>query len=207
VLPPSYEIPAAILLVVGGVLSCFAGYRMFRVVLGIYGFVLGAMLASSIMGVSNTVGMIVAAVVGGAIGALILTLAYFAGIALVGAGLGVLLVHAVWTLAASASSGPGAPADPPMLVVVGFAAAGAVAASILQRYVIIAATAFGGAWTLIVGLMALGDRGAAKAASAGNVWILYPLDPAPGRRWIVLVWLVLGLLGAGVQLKVKGRKR
>jgi hypothetical protein len=56
--------------------------------------------------------------------------------------------------------------------------------------------------------MALGgDRGATKAASAGNVWILYPLDPAPGRRWIVLVWLVLGLLGAGVQMKVTGRKR
>jgi hypothetical protein len=45
-LPHSYELPAAILLVLGGTLSCFAGYRLFKIVLGIYGFVLGAMLAS-----------------------------------------------------------------------------------------------------------------------------------------------------------------
>ena len=45
-LPHSYQLPAAILLVLGGALSCFAGYRLFKIVLGIYGFVLGAMLAS-----------------------------------------------------------------------------------------------------------------------------------------------------------------
>ena len=39
-LPHSYELPAAILLVLGGALSCFAGYRLFRIVLGIYGFVI-----------------------------------------------------------------------------------------------------------------------------------------------------------------------
>ena len=47
----------------------------------------------------------------------------------------------------------------------------------LQRYVIIVATAFGGAWTMIVGGLAVaGDRGAARAAAAGDVWILYPTD-------------------------------
>ena len=38
-------LPAAILLMLGGTVSCFAGYRLFRVVLAIYGFILGAMLA------------------------------------------------------------------------------------------------------------------------------------------------------------------
>ncbi len=32
----------------GGVIACFAGYRLFRIVLAIYGFMLGAMIASSI---------------------------------------------------------------------------------------------------------------------------------------------------------------
>ena len=77
----------------GGALACFAGYRLFRIVLGIYGFILGAMIASSMMGVSNTIGMIVAALVGGLVGALILMFAYFVGIALVGAGLGALVAH------------------------------------------------------------------------------------------------------------------
>ena len=199
-LPQSYELPAAILLVLGGALSCLAGYRLFKVVLGIYGFVLGAMLASSAMGVTNTTGMIVASLVGGVCGALLLMFAYFIGIALVGAGLGALVAHVAWS-----SVRPG---DPPAVAVVVLSILGSIGAMFLQRYVIIVATAFGGAWTVIVGaLAAAADRGAAKAASAGNVWILYPTTPAPGQAWVPVVWVVLGLIGTGVQLGITGRKR
>jgi hypothetical protein len=199
-LPTSYELPAALLLVAGGALACFAGYRLFRIVLAIYGFILGAMLASSMMGVSNTTGMIVAALVGGVAGALLLVFAYFIGIALVGAGLGALITHAGWAYVR--------PGEPPALAIVAFAVVGAIGAMLLQRYVIIVATAFGGAWTMIVGgLAAAGDRGAARAAVAGNVWILYPLTPAPGQRWVPVTWIALGLLGLGVQLAITGRKR
>ena len=199
-LPQSYELPAAILLVLGGALSCLAGYRLFRIVLGIYGFVLGAMLASSAMGVTNTTGMIVASLVGGVCGALLLMFAYFIGIALVGAGLGALVAHVAWS-----SVRPG---DPPAVAVVVLSILGSIGAMFLQRYVIIVATAFGGAWTVIVGaLAAAANRGAAKAASAGNVWILYPTTPAPGQAWVPVVWVVLGLIGTGVQLGITGRKR
>src|SRR5918999_1231831 len=91
VLPASYELPAAILLILGGALACFAGYRLFRIVLGIYGFILGAMIASSIVGVTNTLGMVLAALLGGLAGALVFVFAYFVGIAIVGAGLGALV--------------------------------------------------------------------------------------------------------------------
>jgi hypothetical protein len=199
-LPSSYELPAALLLLVGGAVACLAGYRLFRIVLAIYGFILGAMLASSMMGVSNTTGMIVAAILGGIAGALVLVFAYFIGIALVGAGLGALMAHAVW--------GYVRPGEPPALAVIALAILGAIAAMLLQRYVIIVATAFGGAWTMIVGgLAAAGDRGAARAAAAGDVWILYPLTPAPGQRWVPVAWVGLGLLGLGVQLAITGRKR
>src|SRR5205814_1874438 len=172
-LPHSYELPAAVLLVLGGALSCFAGYRLFKVVLGIYGFILGAMLASSMMAASNTLGMIVSAVVGGLAGALLLVFAYFIGIALVGAGLGALVVHVTWSYVRSG--------DPPPLAVIVMAIAGSIAAMLLQRYVIIVATAFGGAWTMIVGaIAAVGDRGVVRAASA-DVWILYPTTPAARR--------------------------
>jgi Domain of unknown function (DUF4203) len=199
-LPTSYELPAALLLLVGGAVACFAGYRLFRIVLAIYGFILGAMLASSMMGVSNTTGMVLAAIVGGLGGALVLVFAYFIGIALVGAGLGALIAHAGW--------GYVRPGEPPALVVIALAVLGAIGAMMLQRYVIIVATAFGGAWTMIVGgLAAAGDRAAARAAAAGNVWILYPLTPAPGQRWVPIAWIALGLLGLGVQLGITGRKR
>ena len=51
----------------------------------IYGFILGALLASSFMGTEQTLWMMVAAIVGGLVGALILIVAYFAGVALLGA--------------------------------------------------------------------------------------------------------------------------
>jgi len=63
-LPASLQTPAAIVLLVGGVISCFAGYRVFRVVLGVYGFIIGALLASSFMGAEQKVWMVVAAIGG-----------------------------------------------------------------------------------------------------------------------------------------------
>ena len=40
-LPASYQLPAAIVLLVGGIVACFFGYRLFRIVLAIFGFILG----------------------------------------------------------------------------------------------------------------------------------------------------------------------
>jgi Domain of unknown function (DUF4203) len=199
-LPASFQTPAAIILVLGGLLSCFAGYRVFRVVLGFFGFVLGALLTSSVMGTDQTVWMIVAAVVGGILGALILVAAYFVGVALIGAGVGALVVNLIW-----ASLGR----EPHIVIVILFSIAGALAALALQRYVIITATAFGGAWTTIVGALALvGDKLAVEAAARNNVWLAYPMNPAPGQRWVIVAWLGLGLVGVIVQLGItaKGKK-
>jgi hypothetical protein len=192
-LPLTLQIPAAVILLAGGLVSCFAGYRLFRVVLSIYGFILGALLATSIAGAGSTGTLLIWALVGGLAGAAILNLAYFLGVVLVGASIGALLATVLF------GRGGG---DPHTLVVVLFAIAGAVAASMLQRYVIVAGTAFGGAWTALVGAMALvGDKAAAKAASVNDVWVVYPLDPAPGRKWLPIAWLVLGLAGLVVQLR------
>lgn len=199
-LPASFQIPAAVLLLVGGVISCFAGYRVFRVVLGIYGFILGALFASGIAGPENTVWMIVAALVGGLVGALILIAAYFVGVALLGAGIGALAASLIWA---------GLGREPGAVVVIVFAIVGALGALALQRYVIIGATAFGGAWTILVGGLALtGTRIAADTAARKPVWLAYPMNPAPGNYWILLVWLALGVTGVIVQLGVtaKGRK-
>src|SRR5438034_2916989 len=98
-LPLAYEGPAAIGLVLGGAVACFAGYRLFRIVLAIYGFIAGAMLASSTMAASNAAGMLVAALIGGLIGSVVFFFAYFVGIALVGASLGALVVHMAWAQA------------------------------------------------------------------------------------------------------------
>jgi len=199
-LPAAYGFPAAIVLIIGGIVACFAGYRFFRVVLAIYGFILGALMASSMMGVNNGVGMIVAALIGGIIGAVVLVLAYFVGIALIGAGLGALIAHQVWYWIR--------PGDPPALIVIIAALIGAALAMVVQRYVIIVGTAFGGAWTMIVGLMnALSPRGVTRLSSATEVWILYTQSTAD-ERWAPIAWLILGVIGVVVQLGItSGRKR
>jgi hypothetical protein len=196
-LPASFQTPAAVILLVGGLISCFAGYRVFRVVLGIYGFILGALFASGIAGPENTFWMIVAALTGGIAGALILIAAYFVGVALLGAGIGALAASGIW---AALGREPGA------LIVILFAIAGALAALALQRYVIVGATAFTGAWTIIVGALALTGRGApADAAARTKVWLAYPMNPAPGNYWILLAWIALGVTGVFVQLAFTGK--
>src|SRR5262245_42291342 len=199
-LPAAFQTPAAAILLLGGLLSCFAGYRVFRVVLGFFGFVLGALLASSVMGTEQGFWMVVAAIVGGIVGALILVAAYFVGVALIGAGVGALVVNLIW-----ASLGR----EPHIVVVIMFAIAGALAALALQRYVIIGATSFGGGWTALVGGLALmGDKMAVEATARNNVWLAYPMNPAPGERWVIVAWIALGIVGAIVQLAVtaKGKK-
>jgi hypothetical protein len=198
-LPTTYQMPAALVLLMGGIVSCFFGYRLFRIVLAIFGFVFGAFLASSLVAASNTSGMLMAGAIGGLIGAGILFTAYFIGVSLVGAALGA----AVANLAFSASS-----QEPRVLVVVLCAIVGAAAATYLQRYFIIVGTGFGGAWTMIVGALALlGDRKAMAAAATGDVWVVYPLDPAPGHTWVFWAWAALGLIGTAVQLGWTGGEK
>ena len=199
-LPASLQMPAAIALLVGGLLSCFAGYRIFRLVLGIYGFILGALFTSSMVGAVSTGCMILAAIAGGGAGALILIFAYFLGVALLGAGVGAFAAHLIWAAFAR---------EPHLFMVIVFAVAGALGALALQRYVIVGATSFGGAWTMIVGAFALAGTRTAQAAARPDVWAPYPFHPAPGQRWVMIAWLVLGVAGVLVQLSVtaKGKRR
>lgn len=198
-LPAFLQTPAAGILLIGGLLACFAGYRVFRVVLGIYGFILGALLATSIVGTEHTMWTIVASIGGGIAGALLLIAAYFVGVALIGAGLGAALANLIWA---------GIGGEPHILVVIVMAIGGALAALALQRYVIIAATSFGGAQTVVVGASALlGNRAAAEAA-VRKVYSVYPLNPMPDTAMDSVAALVLGIAGVLVQLFItaKGRK-
>ena len=198
-LPAAYQMPAAVGLLLAGLVACFFGYRLFRVVLALSGFFIGALLASSVFGASSTGPMLIAALVGGLLGAAIMFTAYFVGVAISGAVLGA-LIATLWF--STGNQGPH------FLVIVVAAAIGAGVAMYLQRYFIIVATGFGGAWTIIVGAMALlGDKRALSAAATGDVWVVYPLNPAPGQAWVIYAWVALGLIGITVQLGWTGGEK
>jgi hypothetical protein len=195
-LPSAYQLPAAGVLLFGGLVATFFGYRLFKFVLAIFGFIVGALAASSIWGAGSTTYMVVAAVVGGMAGSLLLLAAYFVGVALVGAALGALVANLIWTQIEG---------DPHPFVVVLASVAGALLATWLQRYVIILGTSFGGAWTILLGTLAMmGDNTALNAAAAGDIWVAYPMNPAPGQTWVPWGWTVLGLVGTVIQMFVTG---
>ncbi|MFN8062741.1 MAG: DUF4203 domain-containing protein [Vicinamibacterales bacterium] len=193
-LPPFSQLPAAILLIVGGVVSCFLGQRIFRAVLAIYGFVLGALLASSFMGDSSTAVVVAVAVAGGIGGSLALSLAYFMSVAIVGAALAVAALHVGWMTLGG---------EPGAWVVVGIAVTGALVALLMQHYVIVTGTAFGGAWILVAGVLVLLDQ--TSVGAANDQWTTYPLMFGAGRSWAIPAWLALGAIGTFVQLSRLGR--
>ncbi len=172
-LPASYASAAAAILTFGGLLSCFAGYRLFRFVLGIFGFILGAFITTSVVGTSSMWALVVAAAAGGVLGAVLMVVAYFMGVGLIGAGLAALVLNLGWRVVGG---------DPPTWLLVIVAVLGALGALSVVRYVVMFGTAIAGAWTLIVGGLAMtGNPAAQRAASAGDVWVLYPLGPDPWR--------------------------
>ena len=124
--------------------------------------------------------------------------AYLAGVAILGAGLGALAVSLFWTPRIG---------DAEMWVVIAACLLGAIAAVLLQRYVIIVGTSFGGAWTTLVGALALGGDAEAMAAASGDVWQVYPMAPANGQAAFAIGWAGLGLLAALVQLRATSSAR
>ncbi len=196
-IPAAYAMPAAVILAVSGVVACFAGYRLFRVVLGVYGFILGAMVTSSVMGTANVWALVMAAAVGGLIGAGLMIAAYFIGVGLIGAGLASLGLHLVWRAIGG---------DPPTALLVIMAVLGALGALSVARHVVIIGTALAGSWTLIVGGLALlGDRVNGLSVTPDNIWVVYAAGPLPGNRWVTAGWVALAIAGAVVQTAVTSK--
>ncbi len=197
-LPATFQVPVAIIMLLSGIVACFFGYRLFRIVLAVFGFIFGAFVSSSIFGVSDTP-LPVVAVLGGIFGALLLLAAYFVAVALIGAGIGAVLANVVLS---TGDQGPN------VLIVAFFTIVGAAAAMYLQRYFTIVGTGFGGAWSILVGALALvGDLVTPIEATAEPVWVAYLLEPVQERQWALVGWLLLGLVGTGVQLGFTGGER
>lgn len=194
-LPAQYSTVAAIIFALGGLFSCFAGYRLFRFVLGLNGFIAGVFVTTSLMGpASSKFAIVLAAIVGGVLGAVLMVAAYFVGVGLIGAALSALILNAGWHALGRGGA-------PPVIVLVIVCVLGALAALSVQRYVIIVGTALSGAWMMLLGVLALvGDDAARRATTATDVQILYPLNPLPGRWWLTLVWFGLAVTGAITQL-------
>lgn len=193
----SVHAPVAIILLAGGGVACFLGYRLLRLLLAAGGFAAGAAVAAALARGLDVWLVVAAAGAGGAAGAVLATAAYLAGVAVLGAALGAAAVNALWASDAG---------DPGLWVFLGVGLAGAFAALALRRWVILVGTSFGGAWIALVGGLALAGDAAAMAAARGDVQRLYPLAPASTQLEFAVAWLVLGAVALAVQLRTSRRR-
>ena len=195
----SLHIPVAIILLGGGLLACFLGYRLLRILLAVYGFVAGVIIATLFVEQFEETWMAVLVTIGaGLAGSVLATVAYLAGVGLLGAALGAVALNVAWSYRGG---------EPEAWLVLVACFAGALVALALRRYVIIVGTSFGGAWTTLVGGLALAGNSAAVAAASGDVQKLYPMVPASSQKWFVAGWFGLGALAVLVQLRGMSRQR
>ena len=185
----SIQLPVAIILLGGGLVATFSGYRLFRALLVLYGFICGVVIASLLIDGLETWMAIGATLVGGLLGAALVRIVWVACVALIGASLAVFALHLIID------------GDPNVWLVVATSFGGAVVLVKGRQHVLITGTAFGGSWMAIVGGMALFQQRAALAVTAGDLSQLFPMAPLAGQRVFAIAWLVVGVLGLIVQSK------
>ncbi|MXZ71555.1 MAG: DUF4203 domain-containing protein [Acidobacteria bacterium] len=191
----SLQLPVAVILLGGGLVATLAGYRLLRALLALYGFVAGIIITPLIAGDLAAWELIAATVAGGLVGAGLAIGFYLAGVAVLGAGLAAFILNLAME------------GDPDVRVLLATSVGGALVMLLVRHYVLIAATAFLGGWTAIVGGMALAGNEAAVTATTGDVTQLFPMVPIDGHAPFAIGWLVLGLCGALVQLRTRSRVR
>ena len=172
-----------------GAIECFFGYRLFKIVLGLIGFLVGSAVASAIAAGLSQQGLIIlgAGLLGGCVGAALMVLLYFLGVFVVGALLGGILGTVLFALVES---------QPEPLLLLILAVIAGIVALVFQKLMIICSTGFGGAWSVVTGTAyftvgAIDPRHFERLPGAGG-----------NQLYVVLLcWLALGIAGVVVQYK------
>ncbi len=174
--------------IVVGLAQCLFGYRIFRVLLAITGFILGGLLAGYfVYDLTQSAALgVVAGLVGGLLGGALLAGLYFLGVFVIGAIFGAVAPLALFALLGGSA---------PTWVVVLLALIGGVLAVLVQKLMIILATSFGGAWWAVTGIAA-----AARAVELAELRAFPTGLAAAGPGWLI-GWFVLGLAGVLIQYR------
>jgi len=171
-----------------GALQCFFGYRLFKFILGLIGFLLGSALTVAI-GSTYSIEVILVlllGLMGGFIGAALMVALYYVGVFVIGSLLGGIL---------------GIVLSPDPVVLLIFAVISGVMALIFQKFMIIVSTGFGGAWMVVTGI----------AYFFAETLYLSSLEQTLRSGGsisftILLCWLALGLAGVIVQYRSSPKK-
>jgi hypothetical protein len=174
-----------------GILICFWGYRLLKLTLGVTGFIAGAAGVWAVglpLGTANSGIVVICAIIGGVIGAVLCIWLFLLGVFLLGASAGAIVATALFSAAGN---------QPQPILVLVLAIVFGVIALVMQKLMIVVCTAFSGSYFVTVGLLHL--LTGAKDTSA--LWFDHLQPGSTGiLGYVALVfWLVLGLAGGSFQ--------
>ena len=197
--------------ILGGVMMCFFGFRLFKLALGLGGFACGAVIGAYIawtqmtgagmvqtapscpevvevikamLNAENPTVLLVCAGVGGVAGAVLSVLLRQVGLFVLGAWLGTMLAGVTMVKAT---------ADARLIAFAILALIGGILALILRRVIVVLSTALNGALALMFGMYALLKNLSPRLAVS-------ELQTLQGDAWVVIgCTIVIGTIGAFVQ--------
>ncbi len=177
-----------------GTLYCFLGYRTLRFVLGLTGFLMAGGVAATLVNwisQGNQLAVLIALFIGGMCGAFALYFLYRTGVFLLGLMGTALIAHNVL----SAQPDTWIP-----VAVIGVAVLGGLVALLLERPVILLATAALGAWMVVSGV-------AYFIVGSGELEGLTKVFESEEQRMIILAsWAILAVAGALSQVATTKKK-
>jgi hypothetical protein len=184
----------AFIYIIFGLLACFWGYRMFKAVLGLIGFILGAYivggLTASFMGGMGIVPLI-AGVAGGLIFGSLFVGLYYMGVFVLGAAAGWLFGVMITSMAGNSLH---------ILLFIILALVGGILAVTFQKTIITVATSFLGAWYLVAGSFFFMGSGYTPMITFVDPAGLSMAGDGPGIV-ILICWLTLSVSGMIFQFK------
>lgn len=186
-LGPEHDLAVIALVVLLGLLYCFAGYRLFRVVLVLTGFLMAAMVAGVIAGVvaeGRLVFIAAAAGMGGIAGAFALLVVYRVGVVCLGALGGLLLADGVLG---------GRPEAWAPSVVLGLTVFSGLTSLVFERAIMTVATSAIGGWMAAHGVALF------VAATASDDHLNQLMQANTLHLMILICWGVLAFAGVVTQ--------
>jgi hypothetical protein len=172
-----------------GVIQCFFGYRLFKFILGVIGFIIGAAMCGAIgYAISgNAIVTFIAALIGGVIGAFVMIPLYFVGVFLIGSFLGGILGAVILGVLSI---------KPHIGVLIITGVIGGILAVFIQKFMIILSTSFTGAWNIIAGIVYFITPNPTVSD------LLHFFSAAGSYMFLALLcWVALGITGCIVQFK------
>ena len=185
---------SALIIIIFGIVNCFFGWRLLRLLIAAWGFIVGAGIGLALAVDSGPTVIAISVIAGGIVGIILSYVLYIVGLFTVGAVFGLGLSTLLPAFLAR---------DPQLLVVLVVSLASGALAVILRKPVVMIVTAFSGSAAIVNGILLLipgALRVYTDSISFSTFSSQFIVNPDLNNSSIA-AWFALGLLGVYFQYR------